>query len=311
MGLFLVAATMCVIGTVARTGEYHSVLTLARTAVDRWPTSPLHHLLGVELIAAGDREEGMRQLRLASPGAPTARLALGRELFNEGKLDEAIHQLEVLIDIWSMPPTDHPHWQAPVRSDIVSARLLMGQALAKRQAWEQAIEQYRLALSMAPSSVGAIKLLGDAYFGSQMFSEAAAQYEEYLKSVPNDTRALTTLGIALVRSDRLHQAVQVFRRVVDLDERNSDARRNLAAALLDTGDGAGAARQAREALVLRPNDPALHDLLGRALLLEGSLEEARVHFERALEIDPSYPQARDEIKRISSSLRLRATRQLR
>jgi hypothetical protein len=166
----------------------------------------------------------MNQLRLATPVAPWARLAFGRELFNEEKLDEAIHQLEVLIDIWSMPPADHPHWQPPVRSDIVSARLLMGTGPGEASGVGAGNRTVSSGFVHGAVICRRDQIAWYAYFGSQMFREAAVQYEEYLKSVPNDTRALTTLGIASVRSDRLHQAVQVFRRVVDLDERKTVTR---------------------------------------------------------------------------------------
>ncbi len=62
--------------------------------------------------------------------------------------------------------------------------------------------------------------------------------------------------------------------------------RRAAREFVKAGDLDGAIRQCRRSLQLNPNDPKLH--FGFALLLfkRGVLEEARVHFARALELDP-------------------------
>ncbi len=57
----------------------------------------------------------------------------------------------------------------------------------------------------------------------------------------------------------------------------------------------GSARQAVAAagnhLERRPEDPALHQLMGRALLASGDARSARARFERALRHDPTYVSA--------------------
>ena len=50
-----VVAALFSIGIVARSREYASPLLLARTIVERYPTSVGHHVLGVELLIAGDQ----------------------------------------------------------------------------------------------------------------------------------------------------------------------------------------------------------------------------------------------------------------
>jgi tetratricopeptide (TPR) repeat protein len=160
----------------------------------------------------------------------------------------------------------------------VSARQLLGKAFAKQEQWRQAIEQYRLVLTMNPSYVqriGTEVLLGDALFGAGNFSEAIEHYGEYLKARPNDGAALkarpndgaalTHLANVLVATDRLDDAIGAFRRAVDSEPNNSDWQRNLAKALFDRGDIDGALEHAARAVALRPEDPVAHDLLGRAL----------------------------------------------
>jgi Flp pilus assembly protein TadD len=53
-------------------------------------------------------------------------------------------------------------------------------------------------------------------------------------------------------------------------------------------------------VALAPADADAHDLLGVALAMQGRLDEAAVHFPRAVEIDPGHPDAVDHLPRIQS-----------
>ena len=57
-------------------------------------------------------------------------------------------------------------------------------------------------------------------------------------------------------------------------------------------------------VVLRPNDPAAHELYGRALAARGERAQAATEFERSLQIDPTYEAARDGLRRISPLARV-------
>jgi len=287
-GMMAVAlvSTALAAGTVARNREYASGLSLARTVLERRPSSVAHHMVGMELIAAGQREEGVMHLREAVRGSARARYALGVELFTEGKLDEAIDELQAFVRL------------EPLLLEVVPARALIGRALATQQKWAGAIEQFRLVLTMTPSNVEAEGLLADALFKQQTFEEASVRYRTYLKDRPNDVSALANLGIALAATDKIDEAIATFRRAVDLDPRDGAARRNLANALLDKRDFDGAAVQAQQAVTLRPDDPVVHDLLGLALASQGKFEEAKVQFERALQINPADEEVRGHLARV-------------
>jgi len=53
-----------------------------------------------------------------------------------------------------------------------------------------------------------------------------------------------------------------------------------------------AIKTAKELLIKEPNHPAIHNLLGMGLVLEGSLELARMHFQKALALKPDFHRAR-------------------
>lgn len=261
-------STALAAGTFARNREYASALTLARTIVDRHPTPFAEHVLASELLMAGHRDDAMVHLRRALPGAPRAHYTLGAELLKEGKLEDAIDELQAFVR------------EQPMLLEAVSARRFLGAAYLKLQRWPEAIEQARLVLTMKPAPterVEAERLLADALFGQESLDEALTHYRLYLQARPNDVGALAQVGIIYAATNRLADAVSTFRRAVDLDPKNGNSQRNLATALLDSGDLAGAVDHARQAAALRPGDRDAVRLIEQALALQqgGGRSEVR------------------------------------
>lgn len=56
------------------------------------------------------------------------------------------------------------------------------------------------------------------------------------------------------------------------------------------------------ALRLRPNVPSVHFNIGLAYQADGFLPEAKVEFEKALEIDPSYQRASEALKALETQM---------
>jgi len=270
-------------GTLARNREYSSALSLARTVLERRPHARAHHSLGRELIAAGHREEGIVQLLEAINGDPRARYTLGLALFQEGKLDEAIEQLEGFVR------------EQPMLLEVLDARNTIGRALVKQGNPSAAAEQFRLVLKMVPSNTQAHALLADVLLAQQQFTEAVPHYREYLKSYPNDATGLGNLGIALAASGQLDDAVGTFRGIADRHPQDHMAQRNLANALLSKRDFDGAILYARRAIELKPDDPVVRDILGLALVGQNKLDEAIVQFQQAVQLDPTNTEAQDNL----------------
>ena len=177
--LLVLLAVSLAAATVDRNRDYRSAVTLYQTMVDRWPTGRTHHILGVQLVQAGRREEALPHLRAAADAVPWARHDLGFELVKDGKFDEGIEHLEKVLEIWTTPPATHPHWQKPLRVHALSARTTIATALARQERWPEAAEQYRLALAIDPGYAEAINGLGDALLKQGSAEEAEARYREY------------------------------------------------------------------------------------------------------------------------------------
>jgi Flp pilus assembly protein TadD len=99
---------------------------------------------------------------------------------------------------------------------------------------------------------------------------------------------------------RFNEAASSFRKAVELEPGHGRARHNLAAALLDTNDPAGAEAEARKAIEINRMDPSSYDLLGRALALQGKVGEAVAQLEEAARLAPADPQVQDDLRKVRS-----------
>lgn len=259
--------------TLTRNAEYASPVSLARTIVERRPTAVAHHLLGQELIVAGQREDGVAELRLAVDGDSKARYMLGLELFNQGRPEEAIQELTAFLETAKSGHRLVPHWLEPTRAEILTSRDTVARAYG---------------------------LLGDRAVDAGQLERAVDDYTRYLAGHPDDVNALMRLGATLAALNRSHDAVDVFQRAVKVAPASAGAHRNLAMALFDARNAEAAEPHAREAVRLNPTDAGAHDLLGRVLAVRGDLAGAASEFRRALEIDPNEADARADLARLAA-----------
>jgi len=284
IGLLAVTSIPLAALTIARNREYVSSLVMAQTVCDRWPTPTAHAMLGVSLEAVGRHDEAVDHLRQsAAAGYSRAHYHLGGALFNHHQTNESIHELNAFLD------------RSPELFEAVNARMLLARAYMDEQQWPLATEQLRQVLVIQRANVDALGLLADSLFAQQQLEEAIARYRVFLAERPTDVGARINLGVSYATLGRTDEAQAAFRTALQVDARDVRVHRNLAALALNVGDAPGAERAARQAVALAERDALAHDLLGRALGTQGRVAEARAEFEKALAIDPSFAQARDDL----------------
>lgn len=292
-GFVALAVVVLLLGarTFARNAEYADRLQLARITLERWPTGVAEHMLGEELLRAGDKAEGVRHLREAIKTAPRAHFSLGMELYSEGKVDEAVAQFQAFIQ------------KQPILLEVPTAHLMLARAYARMERWDLATAQAKLSIAKAPGNPEARLVLAEALLNQEALGDAIAAYSDYLRWRPNDASAISRLAVALIAAGRPEQAIAAFRRAADLQPGDGTLRRNLAMALLDANQLDQAVPAAREAIALRPRDPVPYDLLGQALARQGHFEDAAAQFSRALQIDPGNEEVRQHVAQIQALLR--------
>jgi tetratricopeptide (TPR) repeat protein len=280
----LVAAALAW-GTARRNAEYASRVSILRTVVERWPHGRAHFNLAVALrmAGAGNSDEAVEHLRLAIPDNPEARYALGSELYDRGRFDEAIAELREFVR------------QNPKHLDVLASRNLIGLSLAQQGRLPEAAAELGSALKTAPQDP---ELHGNYAFvlmRQNDFAGAVRHYEESLKYRPNNAFALTNLGTAYSAMRQPDKALGYFRQAVAADPGSAAARVELVKALLGQRDFEGAVMHAMEAVRLTPGDPVVYNLAGVAYASQEKLPEAIEYFRQAVALNPNFVEARNNL----------------
>jgi tetratricopeptide (TPR) repeat protein len=209
---------------------------------------------------------------------------LGRAIYNQGRLDEAVFyylkSLEIrprygdaltnlndaLVRLDTVnAATNNPHALAQrTGADYANAHNILGLGLAMNEKLDDAIPHFRKALLYDPDNMNARNNLGHALTLQGRLDEAIAQCEQVLRWSPHNPQAHNILGLALLKQGRLDEAVAHLRETLQYQPDNVEARTNL----------------------------------GRALAALGQRDEAIAHFRKALQLAPNYRDAREQLNKL-------------
>jgi len=197
-----------------------------------------HNGLGHFLLSHGRVDEAIEQLQLAlniDPNFPPAQKNLSAALTEKGRTDEAIAHLQTLLKKY--PKDAQVHYN-------------LGNALLKKGDSQSAIAAYEKALSIQVRYLAAHYNLGIALDQNGRIDEAIAHYQEAVQERPNYPEAYYLLGNDLLRKARIDDAIAAY----------------------------------EQALKSRPTYPEVENNIGLALLQKGRPSEAIAHWQNALAI---------------------------
>ena len=222
----------------------------------------------------------------------------------QGKLEEAIRDYELFLDIYPDAPE--------VRSNL-------GAALAATGKYARAIEEYKLAL-MKKSDPKLQLNLALAYYKTDDFPDAIVELEK-VRSVDQDNRQVQTLladsyvhtgenkkaiellwpvfasgssgmavdyvlGTALARDGQADLAQRVINPLMEGPE-SAEKHMLMGTARFAAHDYPGALEELRRAAEMNPSLPEVNSYYGQALFSNGRTEESRALFEKELAQNPN------------------------
>jgi tetratricopeptide (TPR) repeat protein len=231
--------------TIARNGEHQSWLGLAQSTLERWPTDVAHAAVGSELSRQQRDEEALPLLRIGARSDVRARYNLGITLFNMGRYAEAIQALDVLVNEhpmreeapWARRVMGHAFsrlskWPEAIAQfrmtlamtpdDAEARRLLVdaynsyGVDLAQAQKFNEAIVQFRHALSYDERNPSARYNLAAALFDAGQMNDAFTESERALKVDPRNADAYHLMGKLLALQGRIDESIVNFEIAVKL-----------------------------------------------------------------------------------------------
>ena len=215
-----------------------------------------------------------RDLLGKQPNALQALEGLGVVLFQQGRAEEAAALFARGVAIEPQSVRFHAN---------------LGESLRTIRRFDQALDHLRKAVGLDPGDVQAWNSLGLVAFDQHRYAAALHAYREAIRLKPRFVHAHINLGNTLMALGRTGEAIDALRAALRIEPNNPLALMNLARMLSEMRDPnllVEAETVSRRAVALAPQLPLALLTLARTLRLQGRLDEAGEHEERARKLDP-------------------------
>jgi tetratricopeptide (TPR) repeat protein len=173
---------------------------------------------------------------------------------------------------------------------ILQARLTLEQSDTKN-----ALSLFQEMARQAPKSASVHQYHGIALARQHNLPEAISALKVARTLAPNSSDIRSNLAQVYLAQGSLNLAIKEGETAIELNPQNVPALRALADAHLLAGDAKRAQELLREVLALLPSDPIVHHRLGVVSRAQRNASEAMAHFEQALEENPKYVEALEQI----------------
>jgi len=148
--------------------------------------------------------------------------------------------------------------------------------------YEEAIAFFNKALTVIPEHPDFLIGKGDVHFAMGQYDDAFQLYQQAARVDPDSFRAWLQSGVALLKKGRYQEALDIFTRILPMNEYDGELWLAHGIALFHLGRTEEAAGSLRNAMRLKPNQPALWYYLS---LLEADHEQALRYLLRGYRID--------------------------
>jgi len=252
------------------------LLFTARFGISQSPLQPLQEarsLLAADKVSAA--EAILRGYLKNDPSSAEAHYLLGDVLFREQKARDS------LAEFTAGAKFKHPG--ASELRIVASDYVLLGD-------FSDADKWFSEVTAETPNDAEAWYLLGRTKYNENRFAEAITSFEHVLALRPKDVQAEDNLGLSQQGLGHTEQAKAAFQTAIDWQgEKPADAQPylNLGILLIDQDDLPAAIQQLTKAAALAPDNPKIHEELGRALQTTGDMEGAQSQLERAVKLAPN------------------------
>jgi len=207
---------------------------------------------------------------------PVARNSFGLLLLGHDRVDEAIDQFQMAVNI---------------DPGFADAQNNLSVALTKKGRADEAIIHLRTVLKWLPDEAGAHYNLGNALLQKGESNNAIAAYEKALSIQPRYADAHYNLGIALQQNGRIDEAIDQYQKAFQDKPDYAEAYYMLGNNLLAKGRVDEAITSYQQALRIRADYPQVQNNIGLALVLKGRPSEAIAHWEKTLEVRSDFVDA--------------------
>jgi tetratricopeptide (TPR) repeat protein len=229
------------------------------------------------MLDAGKTQEPetiLRNYLADNPSSADAHFLLGYALFREQKAKESLAEF-----------TAGAKFRRP-RADelkIVAADYVMLSDYSDADKW------FSQVVTEAPNDADSWYLLGRTKYSENEFQAAVSAFEHALSLHPKYVEAQNNIGLCWKELNDRDKARSAFQVAIDLQgDAPTDAQPflNLGSLLADDQKNDQALPYLTKAVALSPQNPAIHEELGKVYLAMNKLPEAQAELERAVALAP-------------------------
>ena len=153
--------------------------------------------------------------------------------------------------------------------------------------WKDNATFYRDTITKSPTASLIRNNYGNILLRKGHVDEAIEQFRAALAVAPDFAKAHSNLAVAYFKRGFTEKALQEFQRVVKLQPANAEAHMNLGVAYKALGSLDNAIEQLQIAVRLQPDHAVAYYNLGRAYREKGLLDKAIEQFEAAVRLEPA------------------------
>ncbi len=173
-----------------------------------------------------------------------------------------------------------------------------GLALQKEGQWEQAEQQYKIALGYKPADAKSQMNLAAVLMAQARYDAAVPHMEEALRLQPDNGELHLSYASLLQRLGRGDEAGPQYEAAARFLPDSPEAHYNYALILSSAGKENDALRELQRAVQLKPDYVEAQLKLADALFAKGDLEEAKMHYTAVLRADPKLAVAHNGLGRL-------------
>jgi tetratricopeptide (TPR) repeat protein len=155
---------------------------------------------------------------------------LGFLFLRKGELDKAVSEFQTALDIRSGNTQSHYN----LGTALVQSNL--GNALAREQLWDAAIDHLQEAVRLRPDYGDAYFNLGSVLFQQGKIDQAIAQWQTALAINPRDAVAYRNVADALRKQGKLKEAISEYEQALNIAPEDSATLNNMAWILATSSD---------------------------------------------------------------------------
>lgn len=256
-----------------------------------------------------------------NPSNWAVRVNLGGVYADRGRIDEAIANMELAIELWPSAPEPYnalgAMWEQQgeferaealfrealrIEPRYYEAHTNVGLVAIEMGNYDAALSNLRAAMLLKPEYVEGHYYAGRAMALLGRHAEAARHFADALLIVPHHADAHNGLCGVLIEQGRIADALRHCKEALQLKGDFPEAHENAARALRIVGRAPEASEQDRLATEIRTRRAALHRDFAIQIASEGRPRAAIAHLIEALRFDPTDTAARLHLERLRDEL---------